>query len=327
MSSSSASEIVTFSGRVSSAESAALDDNTAFLEMVGERVRSGRARRGMSRKALSEASDVSQRYLAQLESGSGNISIALLRRIAEALDFRIEWLVGEDDPFVSDIPAMAALYRTATREQRRRVLEVLDPEHPDLRRASRIALIGLRGAGKSTIGRLTAGAVGMPFLELNEEIEQASGMPVNDVIALYGQEGYRRLEQQSVERVAATHDAIVLAVAGGIVSEPDTFTYLLRHFHTIWLKAQPEEHMTRVRAQGDERPMAGSPAAMDELRSILTSREALYARAEAVVDTSGKTIEESLADVLETIKAHGLLDGGGGDGTRYVSLWDRVEAD
>lgn len=324
MSSGSVSEIVTFSGRVSRADEAALDDGTAFLEMVGERVRNGRARRGMSRKALSEASGVSQRYLAQLEGGSGNISIALLRRIAEALNFRIEWLVGEDDPFVSEIPAMAALYRAATREQRRKVLEILDPEHPDLRRASRVALIGLRGAGKSTIGRLTAADVGLPFLELNEEIEQASGMPVDDVIGLYGQEGYRRLERQSVERVAATHDAIILAVAGGIVSEPETFTYLLRHFHTIWLKAQPEEHMTRVRAQGDERPMAGSPAAMDELKSILTSREALYARAEAVVDTSGKTIEETLADVLGTIESHGFLDGGKADGARYASLLERV---
>jgi len=326
MSSSSASEIVTFSGRVSSADDTALDEGTAFLEMVGERVRSGRARRGLSRKALSEASGVSQRYLAQLESGSGNISIALLRRIADALDFRIEWLVGEDDPFVSEIPAMAALYRAATREQRRKVLEILDPEHPDLRRASRIALIGLRGAGKSTLGRLTAATVGLPFLELNEEIEQASGMPINDVIGLYGQEGYRRLEHQSVERVAATHDSIILAVAGGIVSEPETFTYLLRHFHTIWLKAQPEEHMMRVRAQGDERPMAGSPAAMDELKSILTSREALYARAEAVVDTSGRTIDETLQDVLETIRSQGFLDGGSADGARYVSLWDRVDA-
>ncbi|MEW5420522.1 helix-turn-helix transcriptional regulator [Amorphus sp. 3PC139-8] len=324
MSSGTVSEIVTFSGQVSSADADALDESAAFLEVVGERVRNGRARRGLSRKALSEASGVSQRYLAQLESGTGNISIALLRRIAEALDFRIEWLVGEDDPFVSEIPAVTALYRAATREQRRKVLEILDPEHPDLRRASRVALIGLRGAGKSTIGRLTAATVGHPFLELNEEIEQASGMPVNEVIALYGQEGYRRLERQSVERVAATHDAIVLAVAGGIVSEPETFTYLLRHFHTIWLKARPEEHMTRVRAQGDERPMAGNPAAMDELKSILTSREALYARAEAVVDTSNKTIEDSLADVLETIQARGFLSGGTADGARYADLLDRA---
>ncbi|MDQ0316460.1 helix-turn-helix transcriptional regulator [Amorphus orientalis] len=324
MSSGSVSEIVTFSGRVSSTDEASLAEGSSFLEMVGERVRNGRARRGMSRKALSEASGVSQRYLAQLESGSGNISIALLRRIADALDFRIEWLVGEDDPFVSEIPAVAALYRVATREQRRRVLEILDPEHPDLRRASRVALIGLRGAGKSTIGRLTASAVGVPFLELNEEIEQASGMPVNEVMALYGQEGYRRLERQSVERVAATHDAIVLAVAGGIVSEPETFNYLLRHFHTIWLKAQPEEHMTRVRAQGDERPMAGNAAAMDELKSILTSREALYARAEAVVDTSGRTIEETLGEVLDTIKTKSFLDGGAADGARYAALWERV---
>ncbi len=306
----SRNEIVTFSGRVTGSDAGSLQaaDNTAFLDMVGERVRTARARRGMSRKALAVASSVSQRYLAQLEGGSGNVSIALLRRIAEALDYKIEWLVGEDDPYLSDVPAISMLYRSATSEQRRQVIEILDPEHPDLRRAQRIAFIGLRGAGKSTIGRLTAMAVGLPFLELNEEIEQASGMPVDEVMALYGQEGYRRLERQSVERIVATHDAIVLAVAGGIVSEPETFNYLLRHYHTIWLRAQPEEHMMRVRSQGDERPMAGNPAAMDELRSILTSRQALYARAEAHVDTSGKTIEETMALVLAAVEERAFLD-------------------
>jgi XRE family transcriptional regulator, aerobic/anaerobic benzoate catabolism transcriptional regulator len=132
-------------------------------------------------------------------------------------------------------------------------------------------------------------------------------MPVNELMALYGQEGYRRLERQAVERVASTHDAVILAVAGGIVSEPDTFAYLLRHFHTIWLKARPEEHMGRVRQQGDTRPMAGNPAAMDELKTILTSRESLYARSEAQVDTSGKAVEQSLAELVGLIEREGFV--------------------
>ncbi|MEO3997842.1 helix-turn-helix transcriptional regulator [Mesorhizobium sp. CAU 1732] len=278
-----------------------------FIRIVGERVRMARARKGLSRKALSESSEVSQRYLAQLEGGEGNISIALLKRIALALDHRIEWLVGEDDPWSSDVVRIASLFRVATQEQKRRVLGILDPENASLQRVRRIALIGLRGAGKSTLGRLASASLSVPFTELNAEIEASSGMPVNELMALYGQEGYRRLERQSLERVAASQDAMVLAVAGGIVSEPDTFNYLVRNFHTIWLKASPQEHMNRVRKQGDTRPMAGNPAAMDELKTILTSRESLYARSEAQVDTSGKSIEESLALLLETIEREGFL--------------------
>ena len=279
-----------------------------FVSMVGDRVRMARARRGISRKVLSELSGVSQRYLAQLEGGQGNISIALLKRIAVALDHRIEWLVGEDDPWNSDALRVAALFRAATVEQKRRVLALLDPDNAGEQRGRRVALIGLRGAGKSTLGRLAAAARDIPFVELNAEIEATSGMPVNELMALYGQEGYRRLERHAVERIAAAHDSVVLAVAGGIVSEPDTFNFLLRHFHTIWLKAKPEEHMSRVRKQGDTRPMAGNPAAMDELKTILTSRESLYAQSGAQVDTSGKDVEDSLADLLETIERERYLE-------------------
>lgn len=303
-------EIVTFGGKVSlSDDNGPHDDDmtTSFLGLVGDRVREARARKNISRKTLSEISGVSQRYLAQLETGTGNISIILLRRVAEALDYRIEWLVGEEDPYSSDLMSVFSLFKQATRNQRMKVLEVLDPEHPNLKRTRRIAFIGLRGAGKSTLGRLTADEISLPFLELNEEIEQASGMPVNEVIALYGQEGYRRLEKQSLERIVATHESIILAVAGGIVSEPETFNYLLRHYHTIWLKADPTDHMTRVRGQGDERPMAGNPEAMEELRSILTSREALYARAEIQIDTSGRALEQTLSDVVTAIDENGLL--------------------
>jgi XRE family transcriptional regulator, aerobic/anaerobic benzoate catabolism transcriptional regulator len=300
------SEIVTFGGRVSSLR----DDNARIdrlLASVGERVRNARARMGLSRRVLAERSGVSQRYLAQLESGQGNISIGLLLRVADALDFRIEWLVAEDDPWTSDVVLISSLLRSATVAQRERVLEILDPENPGLRRASRIAFIGLRGAGKSTLGRLAAVRLGLPFRELNEDIAEASGMPAGEVMALYGPEGYRHLERQSLERIVATYDRLILAVAGGIVSQPETYNYLLRNFHTIWLKAEPEEHMARVRGQGDERPMAGNPDAMAELRNILTAREALYARAEAHINTSKTTLEKCLEAILDAIKKKRFL--------------------
>jgi XRE family transcriptional regulator, aerobic/anaerobic benzoate catabolism transcriptional regulator len=300
-------EIATFRGGKSPQSGRQESAEAEFLAKVGERVRVARARKGISRKVLSNLSGVSLRYLAQLEGGDGNISIALLKRVAEALDHRIEWLVGEDDPWNSEVMAAASLFRTATREQRAKAFEILDPQNASVKKARRIALIGLRGAGKSTLGRLSAAALEIPFVELNEEIEQVSGMPVTEVMALYGQEGYRRLEREAVERVASTHDVMMLAVAGGIVSEPDNFNCLLRHFHTIWLKARPEEHMGRVRAQGDTRPMAGNPAAMDELKAILTSREALYARADAQLNTSGRSLDASLEDLIGVISERGFL--------------------
>ncbi len=301
-------EITDFRGRVAGRDTG--DPATALMATVGERVRRARERKGISRRVLSDLSGVSQRYLAQLETGQGNISIALLWRVAEALDHRIEWLVGEEDPWTSEELRVTELYRSANAAERRKVMEILAPEAPGSLRAQRICLIGLRGAGKSTLGRLVGDELGLPFVELNREIGEQAGMPVDEVMALYGQEGYRRLESQALERVVATSDALILAVAGGIVAEPRTYAFLLRHFHTVWLRATPEEHMLRVRAQGDERPMAGNPKAMEELRSILTSREALYARAEAQVNTSGKTLEASKAELLATIRAHGFLDHG-----------------
>jgi XRE family aerobic/anaerobic benzoate catabolism transcriptional regulator len=165
----------------------------------------------------------------------------------------------------------------------------------------------LRGAGKSTLGKILSKDLSLPFIELNREIEEVSGMPATEVMALYGQEGYRRLERQALERIVATSDAAVLAVAGGIVAEPETFAYLLRYFHTVWIKARPEEHMERVRNQGDLRPMKGNPKAMEELYSILASREELYAKAEATVDTSGRSLEESKRDLLATVRKLEIL--------------------
>lgn len=301
------SEIVNFRGEVVSSGATGTASDEAFIARVGERVRKARERKGVTRKRLSELSQVSQRYLAQLESGAGNISIALLRRVAAALDHRIEWLVCEEDPWASEAVEIAALYASASLAQRQRVKQALVPDRPSLLRRRRIALIGLRGAGKSTLGRLLGETLNVPFLELNRDIEEQSGMPVNEVMALYGQEGYRRLERQALERMVQTSDSVVLAVAGGIVAEPETYNFLLRNFHTIWLRATPEEHMSRVRSQGDERPMAGNPKAMEELNTILTSREAPYSRAEATLSTSGKPLPQSHADLCATVKALGVF--------------------
>jgi XRE family aerobic/anaerobic benzoate catabolism transcriptional regulator len=285
-----------------------IDDSAdKFVALVGERVRKARERRGISRRVLSELSRVSSRYLAQLEGGKGNISIALLGRVSLALDHRIEWLVGTDDPWISEVVRVSELFRSASSEQRRRVMRLLDPSDPARLREKRLCLIGLRGAGKSSLGKLASEELSLPFLELNREIEEVSGIPVNELMALYGQEGYRRLERQALERIVATTSETVLAVAGGIVAEPETFSFLLRHFHTVWLKARPEEHMKRVRKQGDLRPMAANPKAMKELRSILASRENLYGQAEAVVDTSGRSLEQSKKDLVEVIRKLDVL--------------------
>lgn len=278
----------------------------ALIARVGDRVRKARERKGIPRRILSEMSGVSPRYLAQLEAGEGNISIGLLQRVASALDHRIEWLMGEDDPWTSDAVQVADLFRGATADVQRVVMRTLRPG-PVAQRAHRVCLVGLRGAGKSTLGALVGQALDLPFVELNREIEEQSGMAVDELIALYGQEGYRKLEAQALGRVIATHDSMILAVAGGIVAEPETYGQLLGHFHTVWLKTSPTEHMARVRAQGDERPMAGNPEAMEQLKSILTSREALYQQAEAQLDTSGLPVDVSVARLTTLIEERGFM--------------------
>jgi XRE family transcriptional regulator, aerobic/anaerobic benzoate catabolism transcriptional regulator len=276
--------------------------NAKFLAMLGKRVRWARAKRTLSRQALSEMSGISLRYLAQLESGKGNVSVSLLLKIANALDIDLSDLVAADERSDSSSAGLYHMFNQATLVQRQMALEALRIVAPLDLRAGRIALIGLRGAGKSTLGRLAAAEMDLPFLELDQEIESASGMPVNEVFSLYGQDVYRRLERQALEKIAASHDSLILAVAGGIVTDLETYAYCLQNFRTIWLKAPPEEHMARVRKQGDERPMSGNPDAMNDLRRILKSRETQYSKAQAIVDTSGCDVVESLQFLLAAIR-------------------------
>jgi XRE family transcriptional regulator, aerobic/anaerobic benzoate catabolism transcriptional regulator len=276
-----------------------------FLEQLGQRVRTMRALRGMSRKVLAKVSGISERYIAQLESGKGNVSIVLLRRVSNAMAAHLEDLIpasesGPDWPVIRDLLRKAAPNQIA---QAKDILAGLGQGDQAQRKMpfAGIALIGLRGAGKSTLGRMLAKKIGWSFVELNKEIEAQNGLSVAEIIALYGQEGFRRMEQSALGQLLARRELMVLATGGGIVSEPLTFDLILSSFYTIWLKAEPEEHMARVRGQGDLRPMADDRSAMAELRNILVSREPLYARASAVVDTAGLTINDAAARLVDAV--------------------------
>lgn len=271
-----------------------------YLAQVGQRVRSARARKGISRRELSARSDVSERYLAQLEGGSGNISILLLKRVADALAIPLAVLV--DDAQTNPLSRLVSAYLEAPATLQAHAVRLFEPANDNDLKGKRVALIGLRGAGKSTLGQAVGQSLGVNFLELNSQIAEMSGMPVPEIMALYGPEGYRRLEKRAIESVAENDKPIILAVAGGIVAESSTFEFLLSRFNTIWLRASPQEHMERVRAQGDMRPMEGNPAAMSELRELLKDRDALYGLADAVVDTSACSVETSVVNVLNCLK-------------------------
>jgi XRE family aerobic/anaerobic benzoate catabolism transcriptional regulator len=284
-----------------------------FLLFLGSRVRDLRNRRGMTRKTLAHESGVSERHLAQLESGEGNISILLLRRITSVLSISLEELFAPNKQdgqqnneqnssqkqtifrFLERLPS----HRLA--EAAVRLMRDFGPEQ-DLR-LSRVALIGLRGAGKSTLGSKLAAERRVSFIELDHEIEKDTGMPLPEIFSLYGQSGYRAIEKRTLERVLRAGDRAVISVGGGIVSEKETYDYLLAHCYTIWLKARPEEHMSRVIAQGDFRAMAGSDRAMEDLRGILESREPLYRKADTCVDTSGDSVEESFTKLTAALQA------------------------
>jgi len=278
----------------------------SLIQLVGTQVRAARTGVGFSRRELAERSGVSMRYLAQLEGGEGNISIGLLQQVATALELPIEALITETTSQTAELRHVTTLYQKADVATRARALQVLDPTCERKSKAERICLIGLRGAGKSTLGALLASDLGVPFLELNTEIEARIGVPVREIIALYGEDGYRQIEAETLNKIIATHERLVLAVAGGIVSSPQTFDNVLTDFHTVWIKAQPSEHMDRVRAQGDLRPMAGNPQAMEQLRQILKTRERHYAKASYQLDTSGQNIQTSRAELNALLKAHNI---------------------
>jgi XRE family aerobic/anaerobic benzoate catabolism transcriptional regulator len=268
-----------------------------YLRLLGDRVREMRARRGMTRKILARDSGVSERYLAQLETGQGNISILLLRQIAQALDTPLQALVldGPEPPvdLVHTTEFLRRLPANELVEARRLLVEHFGGVDLDARRG-RIALIGLRGAGKSTLGAMLAHRLEVPFLELDRLIEQESGVSLSVIFDLYGQSGFRRLERRVLDQVIERYPRFVLATGGSLVSEPATFERLLTMCFTVWLRATPEEHMQRVIAQGDMRPMADNRESMSDLRRILDVREPLYRKADATINTSGCSTGETV---------------------------------
>jgi len=284
------------------------DGKDAFLVALGESVRVRRARRGMTRRALAAEAGVSERHLANLESGVGNASILVLRQIARALECQVADLVDASPAEGPDAALIRQLLRDRTERDLHRARLALSRMFGESTagRRTRIALIGLRGAGKSTLGRMLADGLGYPFVELNREIERLAGCDVAEIHSLYGPSAYRRYERRALDDTVQRHRSAVIATPGGIVADAATFNRLLDQCTTVWLQATPDEHMSRVLAQGDYRPMAGNVEAMDDLRRILAGRSPFYAKADAVVSTAGKTLDQSFAalhSALESVLA------------------------
>jgi XRE family transcriptional regulator, aerobic/anaerobic benzoate catabolism transcriptional regulator len=275
-----------------------------YLAELGGRVRMARAQRGMTRKDLARDSGVSERYLAQLENGQGNISIVLLRQVAHAMNVDIADLVREGKAWPGELHLLIeklSQLETGDLDRAHRLLSELFGSRQG--RARRIALIGLRGSGKSTLGQLLADKLSNTFIELASEIESDAGLSANEIFSLSGQTGYRRHERRVLEKVLQDNASIVIATGGGLVVEAATYELLLGSCYTIWLQASPAEHMSRVLAQGDYRPMADNKEAMADLETILEGRDALYRKADAIVDTSGRNVEdcvEELASLCQT---------------------------
>lgn len=273
------------------------------LRDLGLRVRQLREQRGMARKLLAARAAVSERYLAQLESGEGNSSILLLHHVARALGTPLAELltpaaVSAPERLIRDL-----LERMPAHRQQAAISTLLrDFDAGADGRTRRVALLGLRGAGKSTLGPLLAAAQKLPFVELDKEIEREAGLSLSEVFALYGETGYRRIERQCLQKLIPRHEGLVLAVGGGIVSEAASYELLLSSFVTVWLKATPEEHMGRVIAQGDSRPMKGHAEAMGDLKRILAAREPLYARADLVLETSKEAPHKSVARLRQMLR-------------------------
>ena len=277
-----------------------------FLAALGERTRALRARRGLTRKGLAQAAEVSERHLANVEMGVGNASVQFLRQLAQALNCSLAELVGDETASSPEWLMIRELLRgrndSELAQARAALIGLFGTSDSRAARRQRIALIGLRGAGKSTLGRALAESEGLPFVELNRSVEALAGCTLSEIHSLYGPAAYRRYERRALQDTIARHERAVIATPGGIVSDPASFNLLLAHCHTVWLRATPEEHMDRVLAQGDMRPMAGSNTqAMGDLRRILDSRAAFYSKADTVFDTSALSPEQALSGLRELL--------------------------
>jgi XRE family aerobic/anaerobic benzoate catabolism transcriptional regulator len=268
-----------------------------LLAVLGEQVRSLRARRGLTRKAVAQAAGVSERHLANLEYGIGNASILILQQVAQALQCPLAELIGDVSTSSPEWLLIRELLEPRSEAELRRariVLGELFGTHGDAKaRSHRIALIGLRGAGKSTLGQMLADDLDYPFVELSREIEKFAGCTIREIHDLYGTNAYRRYERRALEEAIQIYPEAVIATPGGLVSDAAAFNELLAHCYTVWLKAEPEDHMQRVAAQGDVRPMAASAEAMDDLKRILAGRLPFYAKADLSFQTSGQSLEQA----------------------------------
>ncbi len=301
------STIIHVSGKTPASGSApSLDEKDPFLVSLGERVRKLRARRGMTRKVTADNAGISERHLANLEHGVGNASILVLLHLSRALQCPLAELIGDVTTSSPEWLMLrdllegrdeATLFRV-----REAVGELIGTTTASPSRSHRIALIGLRGAGKSTLGRMLAQSLNFPFVELSEEIEKFAGCSVSEIQALYGQNAYRRYERRALEEAIQIYPEAIIATPGGLVSDPSTFNELLTHCTSVWLKADAEDHMNRVIAQGDMRPMASSKMAMDDLRAILLGREAFYSKANVTLNTSEQPLEETFRLLLAKVK-------------------------
>jgi XRE family aerobic/anaerobic benzoate catabolism transcriptional regulator len=281
-------------------------DKDPFLIALGERLKLLRARRGLTRKALAQLAEVSERHVANVESGVGNASIQFLRQLCAVLNCSLAEMTGDETTSTPDWLMIREVLRGRNEvelaQARTALADLFESPVSEISRRQRIALIGLRGAGKSSLGRLLAAQLHAPFIELSTQIEQLAGCGIAEIHALYGQNAYRRYEQRAIEDVVRHYPQAVIATPGGIVSEPATYKLLLSHCYTVWLKAEPEEHMDRVLAQGDKRPMSGNREAMEDLKRILESRTQFYSKADKTVDTSGLTSEQAYNQLIAQLQ-------------------------
>jgi XRE family aerobic/anaerobic benzoate catabolism transcriptional regulator len=290
----------------SAAAAPGADGKHPFLVALGERVRELRARRGLTRKAVALAADVSERHLANLEYGVGNASVLVLLQVAGALQCTLAELLGDVTTRSPEWLLIRELLEARSEPELRRarlaLAELFGTGGDRSVRSRRVALIGLRGAGKSTLGQMLADDLDLPFVELSREIERFAGCSVSEIQALYGMSAYRRYERRALQEAIEQHAEAVIATPGGLVSDAATFHLLLAHCTTVWLKADPEQHMARVTAQGDLRPMAASPEAMADLRRILAGRAAFYSKADCTVDTGAQDLAATFERLRDAVR-------------------------